>query len=463
MKEYDIVVIGGGPGGAAAVKRAVQLGAKALLIEKEYLGGVCLNWGCIPTKALLASAKNIEAIKRASEFGVSAELQSVDLEKIVKRKDDLVTMLRESVGAGYTRAKIDVLFGHARLKDKETVVVSLNDGGEEEIRTKKIILAMGSTSKSLPFLPFDNKTVFDSKGIMNLKSLPASLVIIGGGAIGCEFACFFNALGVAVTIIEMQKHLLPIEDPELGKRLALTMKKKGITVLVDEGITSASVIDTGVALETQKGQSLTFAAALVGVGRSRPVTDCGLDTVDIVYEGDAVVVDDYFETATPGIYAIGDLISSPLLAHVAIYEGRVAAENAVFGNTKKRVYDVVPGCVFSSPEIASVGLTKDTAAEQGIPVAVAKELFTASGKAHCEGEAEGFIKLVYRTDTQEVVGGQIMGPHASELIGEIALAVKAKITVAALADTIHQHPTLYESIQDAATSAMHALAKQCGV
>jgi len=452
MKEYDVVVIGAGPGGAAAAKRAVMLGASVALIEKEHAGGVCLNWGCIPTKAMVASVSVMHKIQHAEDYGLRATLNQVSLANIVNRKNAIVQSLRSGAEGGYARSPIEYIQGIATIAADRTVTVH-NSDKTTTLRAQKIIVATGSSSRGISILPFDDERILDAQSILEMKQLPASLAVIGGGAIGCEFASIFNALGVDVTIVEMQDRLIPLEEAELSKRLGLAFKKAGIKLVLSDPIADAKVGDS-VVLTTKSGTTLNVQNVLVAVGRVRNSSGIGLESLDIDCDHDCVVVNEYCETNSAGIYAVGDLVDSLQLAHVAMYEGRLAAENAVKGNCLKRDYRVVPNCVFTVPEVASVGFTKEAALADGVSVDVAKELYSANGKAHCMGETEGFIKLVFNTDSGVILGGQIMGAEASDLIGEIALAIQYKLTVEDVANTIHEHPTLCEAIQDAALTAV---------
>jgi len=454
MEKYDVAVIGAGPGGAAAAKRASQLGAKTILIEKENAGGVCLNWGCIPTKALVASASLLNKVNRSSEYGFDAWVKGLSLNHIIERKNAIVSTLRSGSEAGYKRNKINYVKGTAQLLSPNSLQVKTNDT-TTDVEADKIILATGSDSRGLRMLPFDGAKVHDARTILDLKELPRSLVIIGGGAIGCEFAYIFNQFGVSVTLIELQDRLLPLEDPELGKRLGMSFQKNGIELVLNDPVSAADHSKEGIRIITESKKEIEADITLIAIGRIRNTQGIGLEKTAVTCDNDCVVVDKYCETAQKGIYAIGDLLDSPLLAHVAMYEGRVAAENAVQGNSIERNYAVVPNCVFTVPEIAHVGLTKDAALSAGYEVESSKELYSANGKAYCIGQTEGFVKLIYEKNTQKLLGAQIMGEAASDMIAEIALALKYDLTLNDIANTIHEHPTLCEAIQDAAFTGIH--------
>ena len=452
MKKYDIAVIGGGPGGHAAAINAARLGAKTVLIEREQVGGVCLNWGCIPTKTLIATVTLYDHIKRADEFGLCASVKGILMSTIIARKDSIVEQLRQGAQLQLKRNDVDVLRGEARF-EKPSLLTIQSAAETFNINASKVIIATGSSSRELPVLPFDGKTILDSKAILDLKELPKSLLIIGGGAIGCEFATIFNFLGVRVTLIEMQDRLLPLEDSELGKRLAIAFKKRGINCMTDDSVVSHTEKNGEMVIQTSKGCEIHCQKVLVAIGRSGCITDLGIDTLGIAVENDCITVNKNLETNVSGIYAIGDILSSPQLAHVATHEGMIAAHNAVKGNTQEVDYTVVPSCTYTVPEIAAVGLTNDNARVMGVDVGVSKFLYSALGKAYCNRAPEGFIKLIYEKKSRKILGGQIMGEAATEIIGEIALAVKGNMTVDMVASTIHAHPTLSELIQEAAVAA----------
>jgi dihydrolipoamide dehydrogenase len=457
IEQFDVTVIGAGPGGAAAAKRAAKCGARVALIEKEFAGGTCLNWGCIPTKALLHSTHLFEDMQNAAHYGLRAEAVTFAYEHIAQRKDEIVEKLRVGNESGLrNEPTLSYFSGEAFITAPDSIRIS-SAGSDEVIKTEKIVIASGSRSRELPFLPFDGTRILDSKAFLALSSLPESLIIVGGGAIGCEFADMCNSLGVSVTVIEMANYLLPLEDHELGKRLALAFKKKGITVLTSDAIEDAQPQGSSMIVRTASGQELSADMILVAVGRVPNTDTIGIENLGLELDKGYIPVNSYCQTQNENVYAVGDVTTSPQLAHVAMQEGRITGYNVTHGNTIPVNYDVIPSCVFTRPEVASLGLTLDAAAKKGIEAGVAKELFSANGKAHCDGATEGFVKLVYDKKTGIVIGGQIMGASAADIICEVGLAVARKSTVRELAFTMHQHPTLSEAIQDAALNTFFSM------
>lgn len=454
---YDVTIIGAGPAGAAAAKRAAACGARVALIEKEHPGGTCLNWGCIPTKAILKSVHLYADMKRAEEFGITVEGLECHLDKIIERKESIVSFLRGGNQNGIEKQKLITYIKGSGFILSPTKVKAKCDDGDRDINTKKIIIASGSRSKELPMMPFDGKRILDAKQILQMKKMPKSLVIIGGGAIGCEFADMFCEMGVDVTIVELADRLLPMEDSELGKRLALSFKKKGIRVCIGDPLKDAVIEKQVVKVMTESGTQIEADIALVAIGRTPNTDKIGIENLDLELQKGFIPVNEYCETALSGVYAIGDVINTPLLAHVAMQEGRITGYNVTHGNTIKIDYAVIPSCIFTEPEIASLGMTIEKAKEKGINARQAKELFSANGKAHCDGAAEGFVKLIYDADSGVIIGGQIMGPSAADIICEIGLAVSRKCTLRELAFTMHQHPTTTEAIQDAALNAFFSM------
>ncbi len=449
MEKYELIVIGGGPGGSSAAKTASKLGAKVLIIEKNRVGGVCLNCGCIPTKAILSSAGVFKKISSADSYGLNVTSASFDYAKIIERKNRIVEKLVGGMESGYKKASFDFLKGEAKFAGNDEIVVSKEDGTEERFSADKVIIATGSSSREIPPLKFDGKNVIDSKAALDMKELPESILIVGGGPIGCEFATIMNTFGVDVHLVELSSRLLPLEDEELGKRLGLAFKKSGIKLYLNDKVESIEY-NNGISVKLSSGADIGVSLVLSAVGRARNIYDIGLENTSVAVENNAVKVDDFYRTSAENIYAIGDVIATPQLAHVAMYEGRIAGENAVLGNKKKRGTYIFPSAVFSHPEVASVGMTKKAAEEAGIDAGVVKELFSANGKAYCIGEPEGFVKIVYDKGNKAILGVQAMGPMASEIISEGLILVKNKVLIDELSFTIHQHPTLMEAFQDAA-------------
>lgn len=434
MAEYDLGVIGAGPGGIAAAVEASSLGAKVLVIEKDEVGGICLNKGCIPTKAYLRSALFYSESKRSDVLGISCGDVSYDLSRIKRHAEQVVARLKNQIESTFKSKKIDLVKGRATFLDAESITV-----GEKKIKARSFIIATGSAPKTLsPFTP-DDKRVFYSEDILGIEAMPKDITIIGAGPIGCEFASFFSALGAEVTMIEMLNRILPKEDEDISNRLEGIFKKRGIKVL-----TSHSPLDIN---------EIKSEAILISIGRIANINGLGLDEAGIHTENDAIVVDEYLQTNVRGIFAVGDCVGRYNLAHIASAEGRVAARNAL-GERRKMDYAIVPSCVYSFPEIASVGLTKDEALRRGLDVQVGRTHFLSLGRAQAQEETEGFIKLITDKKTKAILGAQILGEHATELIGMISIAIKGKLKLEDLAQVIQAHPTFSEGIQEAASGLL---------
>ena len=437
MEDFDICIIGAGPGGMSAAVEASSLGARVALIEKDELGGTCLNKGCIPTKAFLKSALLYEEIKRSDEFGISCKDFSCDLFRIKRRAKEVVAVLKGQIEASLKARKIGLVRGNAVFSDGKHVTV---DG--KELNARSFIIATGSSPKGLDLLPADNKKIFCSEGILEIEKMPEDITIIGAGAIGCEFASFFSAFGAKVNLIEMAQRILPQEDREISNRLEGIFKKKGIDV------------STGVPLLDIK--TIRSEVILISVGRSANVKDIGLEKAGVIVKDGRLPVNEYLETDSPGIFAIGDCIGKYNLAHMASAEGRVAARNAcmsgrrALGGKTKMDYTIVPACVYSLPEVASVGLTAEAAENKGYETQSSRLHFGGLGRAQTEAAAEGFIKLVADKKSGAVLGAQILGHYASELIGLVSVAIKGRLNIKDLAEVIQAHPTFTEGIQEAA-------------
>jgi dihydrolipoamide dehydrogenase len=452
---YDVLVIGGGPGGYVAALRASQLGARVALIEEQYIGGVCLNVGCIPTKALLHSAKVYETMRNAQEFGVQVEgTIQIDWPAMQKRKAQIVRRLTTGVQSLLRKAQVAISEGRGRLVSPHVVEVSGADG-TQRIEAEKIIVATGSRPIQLPLPGFDLPDVLDSTGALALDVLPARMLIVGGGVIGAEFAALFAALGVQVTVVEMLDRLLPMVDADLGAEVLKSMKKRRVGVYL--GSRATGIARSGdalrVAVSTPDGErSFEVDKVLVSVGRRANVEDLGLEAIGVSTGRNGIVVDEHMETNVRGVYAIGDVTGKWWLAHVASKEGVVAAENAC-GHPARMDYTSVPACVFTQPEVASVGLTEVQAREQGYDVLVGRFPFLANGRALTYGEREGFVKVVSESKYGQVLGLHIAGPHASELVMEGGMALSMEATLDEIEAAIHAHPTLSESIAEAALAA----------
>jgi dihydrolipoamide dehydrogenase len=458
-----ILVLGGGPAGYVAAGRAAQLGAEVTVVEAREIGGTCLNRGCIPTKAMVAGAERLHEVRTAAEFGVVAGAASVDFPEFMARKDAVVTELRDG-GAQLLKArKVDVVAGRAALAGLGRLVLTSEgiaaDGSSLTAGTvlegDAVILASGSEPVRMGMFDWSDPRVMTSDELLAIDHVPESLLVVGGGVIGSEFASVFNRLGSQVTVVEMLDQLLPGEDRRTGRTLQQAFKKAGIDVFVKTAVEAAETSAAGVTLRLAGGKDLTASCVLVAVGR-RPLS-AGLGHEEAGVELDVhgfVVTDETQRTAAPGVFAAGDVAGAPMLAHWTYHQGAVAAENAVTGARLACDRSVVPNCVFSSPEVASCGLGEDRAAEQGIEVEVASVRFNGNSKAVVEGDADGFVRVVCEPGGGRVLGASLVGPHVTELVHELALAVHAGLTLADVAATIHAHPTLSEAVGEAALGAL---------
>jgi dihydrolipoamide dehydrogenase len=455
MKQADIAIIGAGPGGYVAALRASQLGAKVICIEKELVGGVCLNWGCIPTKALLRSAEVFSLVQEAAQFGVIVGEPAIDWPKAMARKAAVVNQMTGGVKMLLQRAGVELLMGEARFVRNNTLAVATAQG-EETVVAENIIIATGSRPLFVPIPGLDGPDVITSTDALALEELPASICIIGGGAIGLEFASLFNAFGLEVTIVEMLPTLAPLMDRSIGEGLAWSLGRKGIDIRTNTRVTRIDHTAEGciVSMEVPDGaDTVTAAKVLASIGRAPNVENLGLEELGIKPTRKGIQVDNRMRTAVPGIYAIGDVAEEgPMLAHVASQQGIVAVEDAL-GHTAVMHYDAVPSCIFCEPEAASVGLSEQEARDQGYEVQVGMFALANNGKAVAMGETDGFIKIVSEAQHGAVLGMHIVGPHASDLVLEGTLAIALESTLDEIVHTIHAHPTLGESIPEAALAA----------
>ncbi|MDH4226951.1 MAG: dihydrolipoyl dehydrogenase [Deltaproteobacteria bacterium] len=456
MKEFDIVVIGGGPGGYTAAIRAAQLGAKACLIEKDSVGGTCLNRGCIPTKAMYYSAKAVTAAKHAAEFGVNAGSYTFDMAKATGRKDEVVKKLVSGVEQLLKANKVELIRGAGSLEGSGKVSVKKADGTTEEVGAKNIIIATGSEPALIPAFNIDKKNIITSTEALDLKAVPESILIIGGGVMGSEFANIFAKFGSKVTIVELLPTILSTEDKQVVRVVAKAFKDIGVEVLTEVNVESVEAVSNGVKTRLKDGREFVTAKVLVSIGRSFNSTNIGLEKAGVAVEKGRVKVNEKMETSVKGIYAIGDVTGGMLLAHVASTGAIVAVENAL-GKDKKLDLSVVPAGIFTDPEIASVGLREKDAESKGVKINVGRFPYAASGKALAMNETEGFMQILEEEGTGKVVGATIVGAHATDLIGEVALAMKLGAKVHDIADTIHAHPTLPEIVMEAAEDA-HGMA-----
>ena len=451
-----VIVLGGGPAGYVAALRAAQLGGEVTLVERREIGGTCLNRGCIPTKSLVASVERLRHARGSASFGVVAAEVGVDFAAMMARKAEATATLRGGVEHLLAARKVEVIAGRGRLLDPRRVAVASTGGGERELAGDAVILATGSEPARPPVFDFSDPRIMTSDELLAIDRVPESLIVVGGGAIGCEFAAVFAELGSAVTVVEMLEQLLPGEERRVGVSLLQAFAKAGIAARVktrvDEVVSSG---DDGLVLRLSDGAELRAGAVLVSVGR-RPVTrDLGLEDVGVsLDEHGFVAVDETLRTAVDGVFAAGDVAGPPLLAHWAYHEGAVAAQNAVTGGHRAVDRRVVPNCVYTHPEVASFGVSEETARAEGLEVTVGQVRFGAMSKAVVEGEEEGFVRIVAAKDSGVIIGASLVGSHVTEQVHELALAARAGLTLDDVAATIHAHPTLSEAVAEAASRGL---------
>ncbi|MVN22902.1 dihydrolipoyl dehydrogenase [Mucilaginibacter arboris] len=453
---YDVIVIGTGPGGYVAAIRAAQLGLKTAVIEKESLGGICLNWGCIPTKALLKSAQVFEYINHAEEYGLKVNGSEVDFGSIIKRSRGVADGMSKGIQFLMKKNKIDVIMGTGKLKGKGTVEVKGADGAAKEYTAKNIILATGSRSRELPNLKQDGVKVIGYRQAMNLPKQPESMVVVGSGAIGVEFAYFYNSIGTKVTVVEYLDNIVPVEDEEVSKQLARSFKKIGINIMT--GSTVESVDTSGqkckVNIKTAKGNEVIEAdVVLSAVGVTTNLENLGLEELGIKTDKGKVLVDNFYKTNVDGVFAIGDIVKGQALAHVASAEGIICVEKIAGQNPEPLNYNNIPGCTYCSPEIASVGYTEKAAREAGYDIKVGKFPFSASGKASAAGAKDGFVKVIFDAKYGEFLGAHMIGFNVTEMIAEVVVARKLEATGHEIIKTVHPHPTMSEAVMEAAADA----------
>ncbi|GAA0710455.1 dihydrolipoyl dehydrogenase [Paraclostridium ghonii] len=452
-----VAVIGGGPGGYVAAIKASMFGADVTVIEKRKVGGTCLNAGCIPTKALLASSSVLSSIKDAKDFGININGEvEANFDDIMSRKNKIVNQLISGIEFLLEKRGIKLVNGFGKLIDKNKIEVNKEDGSKEIVEADKIILANGSQPVILPIFPYDGDKIITSDEALNLKEAPKSLLIVGGGVIGCEFGQFFRKLGTEVTIVEMFDQLLPLEDKDVAKQLHRQFKKDKIKVMTGIRIEKCEIVDNQVVATLSNGKEVRSEKALLSIGRKPYLDNSGVEDIGIQLERGKVVVNQNLETNIEGIYAIGDLINTPFLAHVASKEGLTAAQNAVCGNSKTINYAAVPRCVYTEPEVAGVGKTEKELQEKGIEYNTGQFDFRALGKAQAIGHFQGFIKIL-ADKNDKIIGASIVGPHATDLLTELSLAVHLGLTVEEVGDVIHAHPTLSEGIME----ALHDVHGEC--
>lgn len=455
--DFDLIVIGSGPGGYVAAIRASQLGLKVGVVEKENIGGVCLNWGCIPTKSLLKSAQALEYAKHAESYGVTITGEvKPNFEAMVKRSRDVADGMSKGVQFLFKKNKIEIINGFGVLKSAASVEVTDADGNVKTVNAKNIILATGARSRELPNLKQDGAKIIGYRQAMTLEKQPESMIVVGSGAIGSEFANFYNSIGTKVTLVEYMPEIVPVEDVEVSKALGRSFKKAKMKVMVKSSVEN---VDTSgdlckVTIKTPKGEEVHEAeVVLSAVGVAPNLEGIGLENLGVVVENNKIKVDDYYATSVAGVYAIGDIVGGPALAHVASAEGIVCVEKIAGLNPDPVDYKNIPGCTYTSPEISSVGLTEAKAKEAGYEIKVGKFPFTASGKASAAGQKDGFVKLVFDAKYGELLGAHMIGGNVTEMIAELVVARKLEITGHELLKTIHPHPTMSEAVMEAAAAA----------
>ena len=453
MSTYDVGIIGGGPGGYVAAIKAAQLGGSVCLIEKGEWGGTCLNRGCIPTKTLFAVANLATQVQEAPDFGVHISGEAtIDYPQVLAHKTSVIEQLTGGIAQLLKANGVDTFNGTATLTDRNTITVNKPDGTTEQLHAKNVVIATGSEPAEPPVFEIDETQVLTTTGILNLTELPESLLIVGGGVSGCEFASIFNALGCQVTVLELLPTILATEDVQVIRHIQLFMKRKGITIHTGAKLTHVKKSDTDVTAVLESGEEITAEKMLVSIGRRYNTENIGLEKVGVRTEGGKIVVDTQMQTNVPGIYAVGDVASRYLLAHVASAEGKVAAQNCL-GTHAEMDYQVIPWCVFTLPEIGHVGMTEKEATDEGYEVKVGRFPYAANGKALGLRETDGFVKTVSDADSGDILGVHIVGAQASNLIHEAAVGVRLGASAADIAHTVHAHPTLSEMVMESAEAA----------
>ncbi|MGB3468069.1 MAG: dihydrolipoyl dehydrogenase [Cyclobacteriaceae bacterium] len=454
--KYDLIVIGSGPGGYVAAIRASQLGMKVGVVERDELGGICLNWGCIPTKALLKSANVFEYISHSEDYGITVKESKVDFDGMVKRSRGVADGMSKGIQFLFKKNKIDHLKGVGKLKKNKTVEVTGPDNKKTDYTANHVILATGGRARELPNLPIDNKKIIGYRKAMSMDTQPKSMVIVGSGAIGVEFAYFYNAIGTEVTIVEYLSNIVPVEDIDVSKQLARTFKKNGMKIMTDSEVTKVDTKGKGckVTVKTKKGEEiLECDVVLSAVGVATNLENIGLEETGVKTEKGRVVVDDFYKTNVDGVYAIGDIVKGPALAHVASAEGIICVEKIAGHDPEPLDYNNIPGCTYCSPEIASVGYTEQAAKDAGYEIKVGKFPFSASGKASAAGAKDGFVKVIYDAKYGEWLGCHMIGANVTEMIAEAVTARKLETTGHEVLKAVHPHPTMSEAVMEATADA----------
>lgn len=454
---YDIIVVGSGPGGYVTAIRASQLGLKTAIVERESLGGICLNWGCIPTKALLKSANVYEYLQHAADYGITVKDSSADFDAIIKRSRDVANGMSNGIQFLMKKNKIDVIKGNGVLKAGKSVEVTDESGSKTTYTAAKgVIIATGARSRELPNLPQDGTKIIGYRQAMTLPKQPKKLVVVGSGAIGVEFAYFYNAIGTEVTIVEYMPNIVPVEDEDVSKQLEKSFKKAGINILTNSSVESVDTSGKGcvVSIKTAKGEEkIECDVVLSAAGVTTNIENIGLEDLGIVVDKGRILVNDYYQTNLPGYYAIGDVVPGPALAHVASAEGIICVEKIAGHHPEPLNYGNIPGCTYCSPEVASVGMTEKAAKEAGYEIKVGKFPFSASGKASAAGAKDGFVKLIFDAKYGELLGGHMIGANVTEMVAELVAVRKLETTGEELIRTVHPHPTMSEAIMEAAAAA----------
>ena len=453
---FDLVIVGSGPGGYVAAIRAAQLGLKVGIIERESLGGICLNWGCIPTKALLKSAQVYEYLQHAQDYGIKAEGLSFDFDAVVKRSRGVADGMSKGIAFLMKKNKIEVVSGTAKLTAPGKLEITREGGAKEIVEAKSIILATGARSRELPALPIDGKKIIGYRQAMVLPALPKKMVVVGSGAIGVEFAYFYRTMGTEVTLVEYLPRIVPVEDEEVSRQMEKSFKKIGITVMTSAEVTKVDTSGAGckVTVKTAKGdQQIDCDVVLSAAGVVTNLENIGLEELGIKVERGRIVVDDFYQTNVPGIFAIGDIVPGPALAHVASAEGIICVEKIAGHHPEPLNYQNIPGCTYAQPEIASVGMTEKEAKDKGYDIRVGKFPFSASGKASAAGAKDGFVKVIFDKKYGEWLGAHMIGANVTEMIAEVVVARKLETTGHEIIKAVHPHPTMSEAIMEAAAAA----------
>ena len=454
-KKYDLIVLGSGPGGYVTAIRASQLGLKTAIVEKESLGGVCLNWGCIPTKALLKSAQVFEYLKKADTYGLKIKDFDKDFDAVVKRSRDVADGMSKGVNFLMKKNKIDVINGYGKIKPNKVISVEIN-GTEEDFEADNIIIATGGRSRVIDSIPQDGKKIIGYREAMTLKKQPKKMIIVGSGAIGIEFAYFYNSMGTEVQIIEYMDRILPVEDKDISNQLNKNFKKSGINILTNSEVISSDVKGKGVKVQVKSdGQISEYDADIVlsAVGYKSNIENIGLEDVGIAVDKDKIIVDEFYKTNIPGYFAIGDVTSGQALAHVASAEGILCVEKIANHDVEPIDYENIPGCTYCTPEIASVGLTEEMALGKGYGIKVGKFPFSASGKAQASGHSDGFVKVIFDEKYGEWLGCHMIGAGVTDMIAEAVLGRKLETTGKEILNAVHPHPTMSEALMEAVADA----------